>query len=124
MRIIEYNPLETKNRNPWLLLISLVLVVISGVFLIGPVLGTVIALMMTGKNILNMPDFMAHPEAHPELKSVMLVIQGVISLGAFVIAPLIFYYTAVKGKISGFVAKVPLKMDPSIVYSDYCTVIS
>ncbi|MCK5471015.1 MAG: CPBP family intramembrane metalloprotease [Cyclobacteriaceae bacterium] len=96
---IESNPLYANGKNPWILLLSLILITLGGVLLIGQVLAFITAIIMSGVGIEELQNILTDPTAYPEQRSMFLVLQGMASFGGFIIAPLIFYYTLVKGNL-------------------------
>ena len=93
------NPLHANGTNPVILLISLTGITLGGVFLIGQVLAGVAGIMMSGVGLSEFTSILSNPTAYPEQRTMFLVMQGMASLGGFIIAPLIFYYTMVKGNL-------------------------
>lgn len=96
---IESNPLYAHGKNPWILLLSLILITLGGVFLIGQVLAFISAIVISGVGIEELQNILTNPTAYPEQRSMILMLQGMASIGGFIIAPLIFYYTLVKGNL-------------------------
>ena len=96
---IESNPLYANGKNPWILLLSLILITLGGVFLIGQVLAFITAFIISGVGIDELVNILRDPTAYPEQRLMFLSLQGVASIGGFIIAPLIFYYTLVKGNL-------------------------
>ncbi|MCG8308865.1 MAG: CPBP family intramembrane metalloprotease [Cytophagales bacterium] len=95
----QYNPLNASGTNPLLLLLSLIGITLGGVFLIGQILATAAGMIMSGVGLDEFLLILSNPTAYPEQRTMFLVMQGMASLGGFVIAPLIFYYTMVKGDL-------------------------
>ena len=96
---LESNPLYANGKNPWILLLSLILITLGGVFLIGQVLAFITAFIISGVGIDELVNILANPTVYPEQRLMFLSLQGVASIGGFIIAPLIFYYTLVKGNL-------------------------
>lgn len=96
---MQSNPLYANGRNPWILLLSLILITLGGVFLIGQVLAFITAFAMSGVGIDEFSNILKNPTAYPEQRLMFLSLQGMTSIGGFIIAPLIFYYTLVKGNL-------------------------
>ena len=96
---IESNPLYANGKNPWILLLSLILITLGGVFLIGQVLAFITAFIISGVGFDELVNILANPTAYPEQRLMFLSLQGMASIGGFIIAPLIFYYTLVKGNL-------------------------
>jgi len=107
MQVPYSNPLSTNGKNPWILLISLVLITLGGIFLIGQVLAFITAIIMSGVGIAELPTILSKPSAYPEQRLMILMLQGMASIGGFIIAPLIFYYTLIKGDILKDFIKIP-----------------
>jgi len=97
MSNIEANPLYANNKNPWVLLFSLFGITLGGVFLIGQVLAFITAILISGVGISELQNILTNPTAYPEQRLMFLSLQGMSSIGGFIIAPLIFYYSIVKG---------------------------
>ncbi len=95
----EYNPLFIHGKNPWILLLSLIGISLGGVFLIGNVLAFITGMVMSGIGMEELIQILRNPMAYPEQRSMYLMVQGMASIGGFIIAPLIFYYTIVKGNL-------------------------
>lgn len=93
----EINPLYANGKSPWVLLFSLFGITLGGVFLIGQVLAFVTAMLFSGVGISDLQDILINPTAYPEQRLMFLSLQGMSSIGGFIIAPLIFYYSIVKG---------------------------
>lgn len=117
MKITEYNPLHTSGKNPWILLFSLFLITMGGLFLIGPLLSMVLALLAGGMGVNELQLLLSDPTALPGKRSLVLGIQGATSIGAFIIAPLIFYYTLVKGDISEFFSNTRMTVIAGVLTS-------
>jgi hypothetical protein len=99
MAKLNSNPLFTRGQKPWLMLLALIGISLGGILFIGQVMAFVTAIMMTGGSIADLQRILTNPEAYPEQRTMILTMQGMSSLGGFIIAPLIFYYVMVKGKI-------------------------
>jgi len=95
----ESNPLYAHGKNPWILLISLIGITVGGVFLIGQVLAFITAIVISGVGISELQNILTNPTAYPEQRLMFLSLQGMSSIGGFIIAPLIFYYAIIKGKL-------------------------
>jgi membrane protease YdiL (CAAX protease family) len=100
------NPLFRLGQNPWIMLLVLVLISLGGVFLIGQVMAIVTALIMLG-SLSQLQDILLNPEAYPDHRSTVLIMQGMSSLGGFIITPIIYYYLMVKGNLLGDFVKLP-----------------
>ena len=94
-----HNPLHANGKNPWVLLLALTAISIGGMLFIGQVLALVSVLMMSGVGMDQLPEILSNPTAYPEQRFTILTMQGMASLGGFIIAPLIFYFTLVKGNL-------------------------
>ena len=93
------NPLFNRGQNPWIMLLSLIGISIGGFLFIGYISAIFAAMLMTGLDFEELTLHLADPTAYPEMRAVMLVIQGIVSSCGFIVAPLIFYYTMVNGKL-------------------------
>ncbi len=91
------NPLDKGGKNPWIQLLALTGITIGGVFFIGQVLALGVGLLMSGKDLNSLISILVNPTAYPDYRLMFLLMQGMTSVGGFIIAPLIFYFTAVKG---------------------------
>jgi len=87
---IEYNPLDTRGRSPWLMLLSFILILLAGLLFIGPMLGYLLVYATTGMSFLEFVDLIGNATGHPEHRTIILAVQGLNSVGAFILAPLIF----------------------------------
>lgn len=96
MSNIVSNPLHAPEKNPWILLLSLIGITLGGILLIGPVLAFGTALVISGTGIEELQNIISNPSAYPEQQSMILIINGIASISGFIIAPLIFYYTLIK----------------------------
>jgi len=114
-----HNPLNANGKNPWVLLLSLVLITLGGVFLIGQILAFLTAIMMSGVSISELPGILSNPSAYPEQRLMFLMLQGMSSVGGFIIAPLIFYYTLVKGNFLKDFIKIPSNFFSAIVLTSF-----
>lgn len=94
------NPLFQRDQKPWALLLSLVLISLGGFLLVGNVLALVTAMVMTENGVEEILDLLSNSQDHPEMRTVLLSMQGMASIGAFIVAPLIFYYTMIRGNFS------------------------
>ncbi len=99
MSDLESNPLYSQGKNPWVLLLALILITIGGLFLIGQVMAIITAMIMSGIGMKELTNILMNPTAYPEQRTMFLSYQGMSSLGGFIIAPLIFYYTLIKGNL-------------------------
>lgn len=105
---MNFNPLFERGQNPWLMLLVLIGISLGGVLLIGQLLAIVAGLMMTGGGLMDIQQILTNPYGHPEQRTTILVMQGLSSLGGFIIGPLIFYYLMVKGDfMSDFFSTAP-----------------
>lgn len=95
----DSNPLYAHGINPWILLLSLIGISLGGVLLIGNVLAFVTALVMSGVGIDDLLEILRNPTAYPEQRTMYIMLRGMASIGGFIIAPLIFYYTLIKGNL-------------------------
>jgi len=118
MSYTQSNPLFRYDQNPWIMLIVLILLTVGGVFLIGNILAVVTAIIMTG-SLDQVMEIVSNPAQYPEQRGMILMMQGMASLGGFIITPLIFYYMMVKGNIR----KDYFNLSPDIVTSLLITVI-
>ncbi len=96
---INSNPLHVHDKNPWILLFSLIGITLGGLLLIGPVLAFVASFVISGVGLEELQNILRNPAAYPEQQSMILIINGIASISGFIIAPLIFYYTLIKGNL-------------------------
>lgn len=96
---INSNPLNVQGKNPWILLLSLLGITLGGVLLIGPVLAFIAGIIISGVGIQEIQNILTNPGAYPEQQLMILTINGIASISGFIIAPLIFYYTLIKGNL-------------------------
>jgi len=106
---MESNPLNAHGKNPWILLISLIGITLGGVFFIGQVMAFAAAFMMSGVGMNDLLAILTNPTAYPDQRMMILVYQGTASFGGFIIAPLIFYYTMVRGNFQKDFLQIPSK---------------
>ncbi len=91
----ELNPVYSEKLNPWIQLLSLLFISLAGAFFIGSVLALLAGNMMTGLGLQALAKVMGDPSAYPEYRTMILVVQGAFSFGAFVASPMIFYLALV-----------------------------
>lgn len=96
---INSNPLSAHDKSPWILLLSLIGITLGGVLLIGPVLAYIAGILISGVGFQEIQNILTNPPAYPEQQSMILIINGIASISGFIIAPLIFYYTLIKGNL-------------------------
>jgi membrane protease YdiL (CAAX protease family) len=96
MNYYKYNPLNYSPRSPLLMFFSLVLITLAGLLFIGPIMGYLLVLATEGTGLMAYVDMMTNVTNYPEQRSLILGVQGLNSIGAFVIAPLIFQYAIVE----------------------------
>lgn len=104
---MESNPLYAQGKSAWLLLLSLAGITLGGVFFIGQVLAFVTGILVSGVGFDEFINILQNPTAYPEQRLMFLTFQGMASLGGFIIAPLIFYYTLVRGDLIKDFFKIP-----------------
>ena len=104
---MESNPLNAHGRNPWILLLALTGITLGGVFFIGNVLAISTGMLMSGVGFSEFLSILQNPTAYPEQRLMFLVVQGMASLGGFIIAPFIFYYTFIHGNFIREFIKTP-----------------
>ena len=78
-----------QSRNSWLLLLILSAYVIVGLFLFGVLAGGFLLVMLGGDTSI-FGTIQTNPLAHPEARTPLLLMQGISSAGAFIIAPYVF----------------------------------
>lgn len=91
------NPLDKSGKNPWIQLLALTAITIGGVFFFGQLLALGVGLLMSGKDLTGLISILVDPTAYPEQRLMFLLMQGMTSAGGFIIAPVLFYFTTVKG---------------------------
>ncbi len=104
----EFNPFDYTYLNPWLALLSLILITIAGMFLFGGLLGFGIAYLMSGMTPMDLQPVLNDPESYPQYRTLLLAVQGMNTLGGFIIAALIYYYTIVKVTIKKYFTTTPV----------------
>lgn len=107
MDTIESNPLYAHGKNPWILLLALTGITIGGVLFIGQAMAFVTAIVMSGVSWDELMQILMSPTSYPEQRTMFLTWQGMASIGGFVIAPLIFYYTFIGGNLIKDFIKIP-----------------
>ena len=80
---------------------------IGGLFFIGQVMAFLTAMIMSGVGLNELIVILSNPISYPEHRLMVLTVQGMSSLGGFIIAPLIFYYILVKGNLVKDFIKLP-----------------
>jgi membrane protease YdiL (CAAX protease family) len=104
----EFNPFDSTPLNPWLALLSLVLITLAGLFLFGGLLGFGVAYLMAGLTPMDLQPILNDPESYPEYRTTLLAVQGMNSLGGFILASVIFYYTVIKADITRYFTEKPV----------------
>lgn len=99
MKNVNINPLFKYGQKPWIMLLALIGISLGGLLLIGQVLALLSAMIMTSGGLKDIQQILVNPMAYPEQRTAILIMQGMSSVGGFIIAPLIFYYVMVKGNI-------------------------
>ena len=99
--ILTYVKSGERPATSWLLLLVLCAYVVAGLFLFT-VLGTVIGMLVTGGDLDFLINMQTNPEVNPNSRTALLIIQGVSSFGAFVLAPLAFVKINLKERIPTF----------------------
>ena len=99
--MVDYhsNPMAVSSKNPWILLLALIAICIGGVLFIGNGLGLITATLVSGVNFQELQHILADPTSYPEQRVMFMLLQAMASIGGFIIAPLIFYYTLIRGNI-------------------------
>ncbi len=109
MRSFDNNPLYAHGKNPWILLFSLTAITLGGLLFIGTVLTLVSALIIYGNEFSMLAEILKDPMDFPDERFNFLILQGVVSISGFIIAPLIFYYALVKGNFINDFIRLPKK---------------
>lgn len=104
----EFNPFDYTLLNPWLALLSLVLITLAGMFLFGGLLGFGVAYLMEGMTPMDLQPVLNDPDSFPQYRTMLLAVQGMNSLGGFILAALIYYYTVVKTGIKRYFTQQPV----------------
>ena len=104
---MESNPLYAHGKNPWILLISLIGITLGGVLFLGQVMAWLTAFLMSGVGMNELISILTNPTDYPEQRLMVLMYQGMASLGGFIIAPLIFYFTMVRGNLMKDFIQIP-----------------
>jgi hypothetical protein len=87
--IIKSTPDGENSVSSWVLLLILVGYVISSLFLFS-FIGYAAVLPFFGFDIAQMTDALQHPFANEQAKVPMMILQGIISIGGFIVAPWFF----------------------------------
>jgi membrane protease YdiL (CAAX protease family) len=109
------NPLYAHDKNPWVLLLSLIGITLGGVLLIGQVLAFLGAILISGVGIEELQNILLNPGAYPEQQTMLLTINGIASISGFIVAPLIFYYTLIKGNLIKDFIDLPPNIIPTLL---------
>ena len=118
---MESNPLSARGQNPWILLVALILITLGGVFFIGQVLAFFTCYLIAGVGMQDLLAILQDPPAYPDQRVTVLVYQGMASFGGFVIAPLIFYFTMVRGNLRSDFLQLPENLPASLVVASVMT---
>jgi membrane protease YdiL (CAAX protease family) len=81
-----------RERHPLYEIFVLVIFVLIGLF-VGYFIGVMIVLVMLGFDINTFQTLLTNPTANPDAWYIIMILQAIPALGAFVIAPLIFTQT-------------------------------
>ena len=92
---------DVKTFHPAGLLLLLGIFVVLGLIGFGG-LGNVLVLLGYGYSLSDISSMLSNPTDYPELKTPLMIIQGITALGAFVIAPILFIRIFLKRKVGFF----------------------
>lgn len=81
-----------RERNPLYEIFILVIFVFIGLF-VGYFVGVIVALVILGFDISAFQNLLINPTENPDAWNIIMILQGIPALGAFIIAPLIFTQT-------------------------------
>ena len=115
----QYSKLETRTatQSTLLSLGMLILFIFAG-WLIFQFIAAVAVLPFFGFDIGTMQNVFSDPVNNPESKIPFLVIQGIVSLGMFIISPLLFMYFIDKSNLYNFLSSLaprPLFLVPMVI---------
>ncbi len=102
---IEYQHILPSSKKPWVALIALFLILAGSALFIGQVLIMLLIAVIPELTLSTMSLAMTNPEAYPEMRMSILLVQGVSALSAFIIAPVIYHYSLVGGSPLAFIPK-------------------
>ncbi len=98
------------RRTAWLFLLIITAYVIVGLFFFGVIMAAGVLMLMIGFDIDVLMAIQSNPVAHPEARTPLLVVQGLSTLGAFILAPVAFIKLNLKKRIAEFFPSVSLQM--------------
>jgi len=87
---IENNP-SSSHRSPWISILLLLLVIMGGFLLVGPMIGMLFAIPFMEGSIFSLLEMMQSPAGHPELKLPLYIIQGTSTFIGLIVGPSIFF---------------------------------
>lgn len=112
MRMDSLAPLSM-HRPAWISLLVAFLFFVGGILLIGPLLGFLALLPYLEMNPATIEtqlnDMLLNPSNHPEARTGILLLQGLNSVGAFIVAPLLYLIVADKVRPGVFFTSYNLK---------------
>jgi len=82
---------ELQEKNPWLALTLIIAFTALGL-IVFQILGLAFVMPFSEESIQSLSNKIANPFAYPDLKWVIVFMQFLVSLGAFIIAPLFFIW--------------------------------
>ncbi|WP_421875040.1 CPBP family intramembrane glutamic endopeptidase [Marinoscillum sp.] len=110
---------------PWLLLLILIGYVVASLFAF-----TILAQLMVGAlygyGVNEISSLLLNPAAFEDGRAPIMLIQGISSIGAFIVAPIFFIYTNLKLKLSDFISGPAEPMRPIFmtILIMFCFIIS
>ncbi len=98
------------RRTAWLFLLIITAYVIVGLFFFGVIMAAGVLMLMIGFDMDVLMGIQSNPVAYPEARTPLLVVQGISTLGAFVLAPMAFIKLNLKKRIAEFFPSVSLQV--------------
>lgn len=83
--------LSQSERNPGLSLLLVIVFALAGLFVFQFVSAGIVLPLM-GFSLNELGDIMSNPTAYPSFRAPLVIMQGIISVGAFIVAPLYYIW--------------------------------
>lgn len=101
---------DDNRRTAWLFLLIITAYVIVGLFFFSIIMAAGVLMLMIGFDIDVLMGIQSNPVAHPEARTPLLVVQGISTLGAFILAPVAFIRLNLKKRIATFFPSISLQV--------------
>lgn len=106
--ILEELP-DNNRKTAWLFLLIITAYVIVGLFFFSVIMAAGVLVLMIGTDANVLLDIQNNPTGYPEARTPLLIIQGLSTLGAFILAPIAFIKLNLKKRIAEFFPSVTMQ---------------